>query len=248
MRLCRTGMAGVSVRVKSGVFLMVGGWLAPSDWAHAVPITGLISRRKLTQPCTKATRTASTRPTARRTEPPRRRRSLLGHRVRPSGRRRGAAVRRRAARRRRPRRCWPGLPGHCPRQDSRGRGAAVRRRAACRCQPAGRCPGVPGHRVRPSGRRRGAAVRRRAARRRRSGRCWPGLPGHCPRPGGRRRGAPFSRRAVRGPCDAVTQETGTSQVSRGLAGRYRTMASKPDIWRDADLPIRIPAHTPDARH
>ena len=32
MRLCRTGMAGVSVKVKSGVFLMIGGWLAPSDW------------------------------------------------------------------------------------------------------------------------------------------------------------------------------------------------------------------------
>ncbi len=28
--------AGVSVRVKSGAFLMVGGWLAPPDWAHSV--------------------------------------------------------------------------------------------------------------------------------------------------------------------------------------------------------------------
>jgi hypothetical protein len=45
-----TGMAGVSIRVKSGAPPMVGGWLAPPDWAHAVPITELISWRKLTQP------------------------------------------------------------------------------------------------------------------------------------------------------------------------------------------------------
>ena len=48
--LCRTGMAGVSIKVKSGASPMVGGWLAPPDWAHAVPITELISWRKLTQP------------------------------------------------------------------------------------------------------------------------------------------------------------------------------------------------------
>jgi hypothetical protein len=39
-----------------------------------------------------------------------------------------------------------------------------------------------------------------------------------------------------------------SQLSHGLTGRYRTMASVSDTWQDADLPIRIPAHRPDTLH
>lgn len=39
-----------------------------------------------------------------------------------------------------------------------------------------------------------------------------------------------------------------SQFSRGLTGRYRTMASMPDCEQDADLPIRISAHCPDVLH
>jgi hypothetical protein len=33
-----------------------------------------------------------------------------------------------------------------------------------------------------------------------------------------------------------------SQLSHGLTGQYRTMASMPDTGQDADLLIRIPAH------
>jgi hypothetical protein len=38
------------------------------------------------------------------------------------------------------------------------------------------------------------------------------------------------------------------QLSHGLTGRYRTMASVPDCEQNADLPIRIPAHRPDMLH
>jgi len=39
-----------------------------------------------------------------------------------------------------------------------------------------------------------------------------------------------------------------SQLSHGLTGQYRTMASLPDIWQDAELRIRIPALSPDTLH
>jgi hypothetical protein len=39
-----------------------------------------------------------------------------------------------------------------------------------------------------------------------------------------------------------------SQISHGLTGRYRTMASPPDTRQDADLPVRIPPHWLDTLH
>jgi hypothetical protein len=44
------------------------------------------------------------------------------------------------------------------------------------------------------------------------------------------------------------QGQGSLTVSHGLTGRYWTMASMPDTWQDADLPIRIPAHGSDTLH
>ena len=47
---------------------------------------------------------------------------------------------------------------------------------------------------------------------------------------------------------AVARDGNFSQLSHGLAGRYRTMAYTPDTRQDVDLLIRIPAHWPDGRH
>jgi hypothetical protein len=59
------------------------------------------------------------------------------------------------------------------------------------------------------------------------------------------------KRKVEGRADtaAVAAKGGNlSQLSHGLTGRYRNMASMPDARQDAELRIRIPAHWPDARH
>ena len=210
---------------------MVGGWLAPPDWAHAVPITELISWRKLTQPMYESDedRVDAAEQLAEHIPHAAAKLSQPSRATERSATRGGAAVRRRAARRRRPAGRRPGLPGHRPRQAV---GDEVRLFAAERLADVVPVPlprfAWPSRR--PSGRRRGAAVRRRAARRRRPACRCPGLPGHRPRRDGRRRGAPFRRRAARGPrgrCDAGNRHASLTGF-HGLGRRYRTMASIPD--------------------
>jgi len=46
----------------------------------------------------------------------------------------------------------------------------------------------------------------------------------------------------------ATKGRSLSQISHGLTGRYRTMASPADTRQDADLPIRIPVHWLDTLH
>ena len=51
-----------------------------------------------------------------------------------------------------------------------------------------------------------------------------------------------------GPARPERVNRSLSQLSHGLIGGCRTMASIPDTWQDADRGTRIPTHWPDTFH